>query len=159
MQYSHRSMNTARAALCGALLALAGCAGMVTSEHRVPLTLSGTEEVPPVSTSASGSGAIIVAADKTVTGRVTTVGLEGVAAHIHQGARGTNGPVLIGLVKSVDNVWMVPAGARLSDAQYTVFMSGQLYVTSFRMMRLLRNRNRRAQRLDHSTGMCESTSL
>lgn len=115
-------------ALCGTLLALSGCAGLVTTEHRVPLTLSGAEEVPPVSTSASGSGAIIVAADKTVTGRVTTVGLEGVAAHIHQGARGANGPVLIGLVKSVDNVWMVPAGARLNDAQYAAFMAGQLYV-------------------------------
>jgi hypothetical protein len=128
MRLIHYCRTSAGSVLCGALLALSGCAGLVTTEHRVPLTLSGTEEVPPVSTPASGSGAIIVAADKSVSGRVTTVGLEGVAAHIHQGARGTNGPVLIGLVKSVDNVWMVPAGARLTEPQYAAFMAGQLYV-------------------------------
>jgi hypothetical protein len=113
--------------LAAALLALAACAG-APADHRVSLTLSGSEEVPPVTTPAGGNGAVTVAIDKTVTGRITTTGLDGVAAHIHQGARGQNGPVLIGLVKSVDNVWMVPAGARLTDAQYAAFMAGNLYV-------------------------------
>lgn len=94
----------------------------------VKVTLSGGEEVPPVTTSAGGGGTITVAADQSVSGSVTTMGLDGSAAHIHQGARGKNGPVAVGLTKTGDKVWSVPAGAKLSDAQYAAFKAGELYV-------------------------------
>jgi hypothetical protein len=106
---------------------LAGCA-MMSSDHKVNVVLSGSEEVPRVATSAGGSGTITIAADKSVSGSVTTTGISGVAAHIHQGARGANGPVSVGLVKTGDNVWSVPAGAKLTDAQYEAFKAGNLYV-------------------------------
>ena len=92
------------------------------------LTLSGDSEVPPVKTSASGSGAITVGADKSVSGSVTTTGITATAAHIHVAPTGSNGPVIIPLTKKGDNEWMVPPGARLSDEQFTSYKAGNLYV-------------------------------
>ena len=55
------------------------------------------------------------------------MGVEGTAAHIHQAARGQNGPVIIPLTKSGDS-YSVPAGAKLTDAQYAAYKAGNLYV-------------------------------
>ena len=106
---------------------LSGCADMATSTN-VQVTLSGSQEVPPVTTAASGSGTITVGADKSVSGSVTTAGVVGVAAHIHDGAAGKNGPVIIPLTKTSDNVWSVAAGAKLTDPQYENYKAGNLYV-------------------------------
>ena len=116
------------AAIASAALFLAGCAGMgMGGGSRV--SLSGGNEVPPVTTSASGSGTITVSSDKSVSGSVTTSGVNGTAAHIHVGATGQNGPVVIPLAKSADgNTWSVPAGAKLTDAQYDQYKNGNLYV-------------------------------
>ena len=114
-------------ALCAASLLLAGCAGM-GGGNSVNLTLSGAQENPPVATSASGKGTITVGADKSVSGSVTTTGVDGIAAHIHVGATGKNGPVILPLAKTGDNVWSVPAGAKLTDEQYDSFKAGDLYV-------------------------------
>jgi xanthine/uracil/vitamin C permease (AzgA family) len=105
---------------------LAGC----TVTNLASVTLSGAEQNPPVTTFATGTATISVLEDKTVKGRVTTDRLAGTAAHIHIGARGTNGPVAVGLVKAAgyDNVWEVPAGAKLTDAQYDAYKAGNLYV-------------------------------
>lgn len=105
---------------------LAGC----TVTNMAAVTLSGAEENPSVTTFASGTANISVADDKSVKGRVTTERVAGTAAHIHIGARGTNGPVVIGLVKAAgyDDVWEVPAGAKLTDPQYEAYKAGNLYV-------------------------------
>jgi CHRD domain len=92
------------------------------------VTLSGNDEVPAVTTSASGSGAVKVADDKTVSGSVTTKGITATAAHIHEGEMGKNGPVVIALTKSGDDKWVVPDGAKFSDAQYESYKAGKLYV-------------------------------
>jgi hypothetical protein len=92
------------------------------------VTLSGGNEVPPVSTEAKGSGKITVSSDKSVSGSVTTTGVNGTAAHIHTGAAGSNGPVIVPLTKSGENTWSVPAGAKLTDAQYATYTSGGTYV-------------------------------
>lgn len=92
------------------------------------LTLSGAQEVPPVNTSASGTGTITVGTDRSVTGSVTTSGISGTAAHIHEAAAGKNGPVIIPLTKTSANVWSVPAGAKLTDAQYKSYKADNLYV-------------------------------
>ena len=50
-------------------------------------------------------------------------------AHIHEAAPGQqNGPVIIGLTKTADNVWSTPAGAKLSEAQMQSLKNGSLYV-------------------------------
>jgi hypothetical protein len=92
------------------------------------VTLSGSQEVPPVTTSASGSGKITVGEDKSVSGSVTTTGVNGTAAHIHMAAMGANGPVIVPLTKTADGVWSVPAGAKFTDAQYDAFKAGNTYV-------------------------------
>jgi hypothetical protein len=93
----------------------------------VGVKLSGTEEVPPVNVTGSGSGTIRVNADGTVSGSVTTTGVEGTMAHIHQAAKGQNGPIIIPLTKSGDT-YTVPAGAKLNEAQMKAFKDGNLYV-------------------------------
>ena len=92
------------------------------------LNLSGEQEVPPVTTAATGTGSIAVAADGSVTGLVTTLGLTGTAAHIHLGAAGANGPVIIPLTKATDNVWSVPPGTKLNANQLQAYRAGGLYV-------------------------------
>jgi len=110
-----------------ASLSLAACAGMMSSGSTVKVNLSGAEEVPPVSVPGSGSGSFTIGADGTVSGSVTTTGVQGTAAHIHIGARGTNGPVVIPFTKSGDT-YSAPAGAKLNDAQMQAFKAGNLYV-------------------------------
>jgi hypothetical protein len=118
----------------GAALALAGCAGVrdkmpdwMPGSGAVSVNLTGAEEVPPVQTSGSGSGSIRVAEDGTVSGSVTTKGVPGTMAHIHQGAKGQNGPVIVPLTKNGDT-YSVPAGRKLTSAQLEAFKKGQLYV-------------------------------
>ena len=110
-----------------ASLSLVACAGMMSGGSTVRLNLSGAQEVPPVSVPGSGSGSFTIGADGSVSGSVTTTGVAGTMAHIHQGARGANGPVIVPLTKSGDT-YTAPAGAKLNDAQMQAFKAGNLYV-------------------------------
>ena len=110
-----------------ASLSLVACAGMMSGGSTVRLNLSGAQEVPPVSVPGSGSGSFTIAADGSVSGSVTTNGVAGTMAHIHQGARGANGPVIVPLTKNGDT-YTAPAGAKLNDAQIQAFKAGNLYV-------------------------------
>ena len=94
----------------------------------VMVTLSGSQEVPPVTTSATGSGTITVAADQSISGSIKTTGIKGTAAHIHMAAPGANGPVIVPLTKDGDDGWAVGPGAKLQDAHYQAFKDGNLYV-------------------------------
>lgn len=118
-----------------ALLIVVGCAttnGM--SQQGINVTLTGDQEVPPVKTQAKGTGTIVIAPDKSVSGSITTTGIAGTVAHIHDSVPGEtmcgakNGPVIIPLTKGPDNTWSVPAGAKLTDAQYSSYQKGNLYV-------------------------------
>jgi hypothetical protein len=92
------------------------------------VTLTGKEEVPAVTTEATGSGTITVGADKSVSGSISTKGIDGIAAHIHQAPLGKNGPPIIALEKTADGVWSVPKGSKLTDEQLSSYKSGELYV-------------------------------
>src|SRR5207253_2070199 len=108
-------------------LALSACAGMMSGGKTVNVNLTGAQEVPPVSVSGSGSGSFTVGDDGAVSGSVTTSGVQGTMAHIHQGARGQNGPVIVPLTKNGES-YSAPAGAKLNEAQMQAFKSGNLYV-------------------------------
>jgi hypothetical protein len=117
-----------------AALVLASCANVrdkmpdwMPGSGAVSVNLTGAEEVPPVSTQGSGSGSFRVGEDGSLSGSVTTKGVPGTMAHIHQGAKGQNGPVIVPLTKNGDT-YSVPAGRKLTDAQMKAFKAGQLYV-------------------------------
>jgi hypothetical protein len=109
-------------------LVVVGCAGM-GGGGGASLRITGAEEVPPVQTTASGTGSVTVASDRAVSGKFKLEnGSQMTAAHIHEGAPGANGPVIITLRKVADNEWEVPAGAKLTEAQYENYKAGRLYV-------------------------------
>jgi len=123
------------AAFAVVLVISAGCSTMAAgTDEGVKVKLTGDQEVPPVKTAASGSGSFVISSDKSVSGSVTTTGIEGTVAHIHDSVPGQtmcgakNGPVIIPLTKGPDNTWSVPAGAKLNDAQYASYKAGNLYV-------------------------------
>jgi hypothetical protein len=111
-----------------ALLAAACAQTSVPARSGANVILNGSQEVPSLSTAATGSGTITVLMDRSVSGSVMTSGVAGTVAHIHLGAPGQNGPVIVPLTKTADNVWSVPAGIRFNDAQYEAFKLGNLYV-------------------------------
>ena len=126
--------SLAAALATAALTLVAGCAEMqskmpdwMPGSGAIKVALSGAEEVPPAKTEGSGSGSFRVAEDRTITGSVTTKGVAGTAAHIHQGAKGKNGPVIVPLTKNGDT-YSVPEGRKLTEAQVTALKEGNLYV-------------------------------
>jgi hypothetical protein len=113
-----------------AVAALASCSSMpawMPGSGAMKVNLTGAEEVPPVNTQAKGTGTFRVADDGTVTGSVTTEGVSGTMAHIHQGAKGQNGPVIVPLTKNGDT-YTVPEGRKLTPAQMDALKAGNLYV-------------------------------
>jgi len=127
--------NLFKAVVAGfAVLALGACAtykdtmpAWMPGSSAVSVKLSGAEEVPPVQTQGSGSGSLRVAEDGTVSGSVTTKDVPGTMAHIHQGAKGQNGPVIVPLTKNGDT-YSVPEGRKLTPAQMQAWKAGNLYV-------------------------------
>ena len=120
-----------------AAVAAALAAGCATDPPRIAppvpdggekISLSGGNEVPPVSTGASGSGTFWVAADCSVKGGVAVKGMAATAAHIHVGAAGANGPVAVPLNKTEDNAFAVPKDAKLNESQCASYRSGNTYV-------------------------------
>jgi hypothetical protein len=92
--------------------------------------LNGTNEIPPVSTGASGTSLLgLDPLTKKISGFIKTTGLAGTAAHIHVGAVGINGGIAITLTETSagSGIWMVPENAILTDAQIISFNTGELY--------------------------------
>ncbi len=123
---SRRALLPLSAALIVAISAF-GSYSSIAAAADIKVTLAGDQEVPPVTSAGTGTGMITVGADGSVGGSVTTTGIAGTAAHIHEAAAGKNGPVIIPLTKSGD-AYAVPAGAKLTDAQLASFKAGNLYV-------------------------------
>ena len=126
--------SLAAALATAALTLVAGCAEMqskmpdwMPGSGAINVTLSGAEEVPPAKTEGSGSGSFRIAEDRTITGSVATKGVAGTAAHIHQGAKGKNGPVIVPLTKNGDT-YSVPEGRKLTESQMKALKEGNLYV-------------------------------
>ena len=120
------SKNSLLALLSAVTLLAAGYSGAALSQE-VRVTLRGDNEIPPVTTGATGIGILVVGADKSVSGSVTISGMTVTVAHIHDASAGKNGPIIIPLSMVSDAVWAVPAGAQFTDAQYESFKAGNLY--------------------------------
>jgi hypothetical protein len=120
------SRHSFLALVSAATLLFAGYSGSALSDE-VKVTLSGDQEIPPVTTPGTGSGTLVVGADKSVSGGATISGMSVTVAHIHEAPAGKNGPIVFPLTRTSDTVWSVPAGAKLTDAQYESYKAGNLY--------------------------------
>ncbi|HXN15712.1 MAG TPA: CHRD domain-containing protein [Usitatibacter sp.] len=119
-------------AASGAALGLCACGGGTGSSNFVTksIALNGAQENPAVTTAATGSGTITVNLDSgAVSGSFTTFGINGLFAHIHEGAVGVNGPILVEFVQGPAGTWTLPSDARLVlSSQVESFKAGNLYV-------------------------------
>lgn len=107
----------------------AGCGG--DDETRLRLifsaSLDGMQEVPPNSSAGRGAGLLIVdPADNSFTASVVTTGVADNAAHVHEGAPGVSGPVVIPLAKAQGSVVWTASGT-LTPAQLASLEGGNYY--------------------------------
>jgi hypothetical protein len=90
--------------------------------------LTRTDKVPPTSSTTTAVGAGVVdMVGKTLTAAITTLGIAGTDASIHESAPSTNGPVIIQLAQTsaASGIWVVKVG--LSDAQIMSILTGNDY--------------------------------
>jgi hypothetical protein len=128
-------MNTSRifkhplffigSALVAAIFTVSSHSVLAAAEDKA--NLEGSQEVPPVESAGSGAVDISVADDGTVTGNIELTGIEGTMAHIHNGARGSNGPPIITLIKDGTD-FTVPENTKLTAEQIELYKNGDLYV-------------------------------
>ena len=137
-------VSAADATLSDAQLALLRSGGLYFNAHSAALSggeirgqigrnvrfarLSATEEVPPTSSSASGTGTLVVdPATRAASGSITVSGITATAAHIHLAATGGNGPIIVPLTNAGGGVFSVPAGTVLTAVQLLAYKQGNLY--------------------------------
>src|SRR5215471_12152101 len=106
-----------RGILAAASVLLAANCGTAISQE-LKIALSGSQEIPPVTTTATGTAIINVGADRAVRGNVTVGGLSPTAVHIHEAPAGKNGPIVIPLTQTGPDVWSVPENIKLTDVQF-----------------------------------------
>lgn len=137
-----RSNNLARLAgsliVIGLTVGLVSCSGYGGSgyAHKTAsatttfiATLSGTAEVPPNMSTATGSGTIVVdPASRVLTATVTTTGINGMAAHIHAGGAGVIGPVIFPLTQTPSGSGKWSTNVTLTDAQLATLKTGGYYI-------------------------------
>ena len=114
--------------LVGAAGILAACATMSPMMGGQKLELSGANEVPAVTTTATGTATVDIKADRSLTATVTVSGMTPTASHIHEAAAGANGPVIVPFVKTGDFTFTAGPEAKLTEAQYESYKAGKLYV-------------------------------
>jgi hypothetical protein len=91
-------------------------------------SMSGDQEVPPVTTGAIGAGTLSLDRPSlNVRGSITLDGMVANAAHVHIGDVGVSGPVIVPLVETAPGTWSVPAGTTLTESQAAAFDAGGLY--------------------------------
>ena len=131
------SANLGRRKLIAAMAAMAAVTmfgactsmGQMGGSNTQTLTLSGANQVPPVVGSPmSGTATVTINPDRSVAVKVNVTGMTATASHIHEGAAGTNGPVIVPFTKTADNTFSSSEGAKLTESQYASYKAGNLYV-------------------------------
>ena len=128
IKVASKSAGLSALLLAGAVGVLASCATMSPMVGGQKITLDGASEVPAVTTTATGNATVDIKADRTVTALVIVTGMTATASHIHEGAAGANGPVIVPFVKTGDSTFAAAEGAKLTEAQYESYKAGKLYV-------------------------------
>lgn len=127
-----------------ATLALVACESSGDDRERFRATLTGAAEVPPKTTTASGTTSFFIEGDE-LHYTLDVQGITGaIAAHIHSGAAGVNGPPVVFLFQSaapgvnvqagalaagaVDATDMIPSAGVSYDSMLSLMRSGNAYV-------------------------------
>jgi hypothetical protein len=97
------------------------------------VALLGANQVPSNTSTASGHAYVTVATsgDYKVRANIKLTDLDGAtAAHIHAGAAGVNGDVVVGFAKNSSNssVWELPTGSKFTKDAYSAFLNDGLYI-------------------------------
>jgi len=116
------------ATLALAAVLVTACASMKDEMSGQQLRLDGSREVPPVATSAYGTATVNVTPERYVTVTLSVLDMTPTAAHIHEGAAGANGPVIVPLTKISGNAFVAADGARMTEAQYAAYKAGNTYL-------------------------------
>lgn len=91
-------------------------------------SMDGAQEVPANASTATGQGSLTVnPSTRGASGGITLVGMTATRAHIHIGATGVNGPIIVELADAGSGRWNVPANTVLTAAQVKAFKQGNLY--------------------------------
>jgi len=113
--------------IADALFILRKVVGLVNWPSDLSALLNGDQETPPVPTAANGVGTVSVdPVTRVISGGISTSGIIGTDAHIHDGDTGVPGPVIIPLVGG-PTVWTIPANTVLTDPQLARLLAGGLY--------------------------------
>ena len=91
-------------------------------------SMNAAEEVPPTTSTATGTGRLVVdPLTRVASGSITLTGMTATAAHIHLGATGANGAVIVPLSSTAAGVFTVPASTVLTAEQFKAYKQGNLY--------------------------------
>ncbi len=101
--------------------------GQIGRNVRV-VPMSASQEVPANASTATGKGTVIVdPVTRAVSGSFAVTGMTATAGHIHLGAAGANGAVIIPMTMTSANTFTVPAGVVFTADQFKAFKQGGLY--------------------------------
>ena len=91
-------------------------------------SLNAAQEVPTNSSTATGTGTLVInPLTRVASGSITLTGMTATAAHIHLGASGVNGAVIVPLTSTSPGVFSVPANTALTADQFKAYKQGNLY--------------------------------
>jgi hypothetical protein len=94
------------------------------------VSLSGDQEVPATTTGGLATGSLTFASPTlAISGGLQLNGITATAAHIHQAAAGSNGPVIVPMteIPAGSGNWEVASGTVLTQAQADALLAGGLY--------------------------------
>ena len=139
MKISKKDVRNAWMGAAAALLMGSACAATNPADAAAPATampmaqmsaatLTAAQQVPANPSVASGKSTIMIGSDKTLTGAIEVMGMTPTMAHIHEAAKGANGPVIVPFAKTGERTFAPAPGAKLTDAQYASYLAGKLYI-------------------------------
>ena len=106
---------------------------VVKNNFTYGVVLSGSQEIPAVTTLAAGDASLNVnIGTGAVSGTLVLTGITATAAHVHDGFAGQNGPVAVGLTESTSTpgTWEFAPSAALTAAQVQKLLAGGLYLNA-----------------------------
>ena len=91
-------------------------------------SLNSAQEVPTNGSIATGIGTLVVdPLTRVASGSITLTGMTAIAAHIHLGASGVNGAIIVPLASTGPGVFSVPTNTTFTADQFKAYKQGNLY--------------------------------